>query len=137
MDVNSGDAIHIDFNCLFERVGSDSLHFMTYTKDLGIAGQTVGCSRESSISPHSKHDGGLWRHRMRGCVESEVQRRKHADGLPGPFRIACEISVRLFRANKESLMSVLDAFLHDPLVEWETDRRKLVRENSSRSRLPG
>jgi len=30
------------------------------------------------------------------------------------------------RDNKDSLMNVLDAFLHDPLVEWEDEKRKLV-----------
>jgi len=29
-------------------------------------------------------------------------------------------------------MSVLDAFIHDPLVEWEDEKRKLEREPSSR-----
>jgi hypothetical protein len=39
--------------------------------------------------------------------------------------------MRILRENKDSLMSVLEAFIHDPLVEWENDKRKLV------SRLSG
>ncbi|KAG6832347.1 hypothetical protein H0H87_001811 [Tephrocybe sp. NHM501043] len=35
---------------------------------------------------------------------------------------------------KDSLMSVLDAFIHDPLVEWEDEKRKLEREPSRRDR---
>lgn len=35
--------------------------------------------------------------------------------------------MQLLRDNKDSLMSVLDAFVHDPLVEWEDEKRKLVR----------
>jgi serine/threonine-protein kinase ATR len=38
--------------------------------------------------------------------------------------------MQLLRDNKDSLMSVLDAFVHDPLVEWEDERRKLVRLRS-------
>ena len=34
--------------------------------------------------------------------------------------------MQLLRDNKDSLMSVLDAFIHDPLVEWEDEKRKLV-----------
>jgi len=34
--------------------------------------------------------------------------------------------MQLLRDNKDSLMSVLDAFVHDPLVEWEDEKRKLV-----------
>lgn len=36
--------------------------------------------------------------------------------------------MQLLRDHKDSLMSVLDAFIHDPLVEWEDEKRKLVRE---------
>lgn len=38
--------------------------------------------------------------------------------------------MQLLRDNKDSLMSVLDAFVHDPLVEWEEEKMKLVRQRS-------
>lgn len=50
-------------------------------------------------------------------------------GVEGTFRKSCEITFQLLRDNKDSLMSVLDAFIHDPLVEWEDEKRKLVRVN--------
>lgn len=34
--------------------------------------------------------------------------------------------MRILRENKDSLMSVLEAFVHDPLVEWENDKAKIV-----------
>jgi phosphatidylinositol kinase/protein kinase (PI-3 family) len=40
-----------------------------------------------------------------------------ADGI-GVFRKAAEISLQILRTNSESLMTVLEAFVHDPLVEW-------------------
>ena len=46
--------------------------------------------------------------------------------LPGVFRIACEITMQLLHDNKDCLMSVLDAFVHDPLMEWEDEKRRLV-----------
>ncbi|KAG2369791.1 hypothetical protein BDR07DRAFT_1447599 [Suillus spraguei] len=49
-------------------------------------------------------------------------------GIEGVFRIACEITMQLLRDNKDPLMSVLDAFIHDPLVEWEDETRKRQRE---------
>ncbi|XP_062843465.1 serine/threonine-protein kinase ATR [Trichomycterus rosablanca] len=39
-------------------------------------------------------------------------------GTEGLFRQACEVTLRLMRDQRESLMSVLKTFLHDPLVEW-------------------
>ncbi|KAJ1900629.1 hypothetical protein LPJ66_001349 [Kickxella alabastrina] len=39
-------------------------------------------------------------------------------GYEGMFRKTCEMTLSLLRENRDSLMSVLEAFLHDPLVEW-------------------
>jgi len=47
--------------------------------------------------------------------------------VSGLFRIACEITLQILRTNKDCLMSVLDAFIHDPLMEWEDEKRRLVR----------
>ncbi|CAE6443988.1 unnamed protein product [Rhizoctonia solani] len=48
-------------------------------------------------------------------------------GVEGAFRAACEVTMHLLRDNYGSLISVLDAFVHDPLVEWEDQKRKNVR----------
>lgn len=47
-------------------------------------------------------------------------------GVEGVFRIACEITMQALRDNKECLMTVLDAFIHDPLVEWQDEKREMV-----------
>ncbi|TMW55922.1 hypothetical protein Poli38472_008570 [Pythium oligandrum] len=39
-------------------------------------------------------------------------------GYEGVFRRVCEVTMGLLRENKETLRSVLEAFIHDPLVEW-------------------
>lgn len=52
--------------------------------------------------------------------------RVDPDIVPGIFRIACEVALQLLRDNKDSLMNVLDSFIHDPLVEWEDEKRRLV-----------
>ncbi|OCT80913.1 hypothetical protein XELAEV_18027725mg [Xenopus laevis] len=44
-------------------------------------------------------------------------------GTEGLFRRACEVIMRLMREQRESLMSVLKPFLHDPLVEWSKPAR--------------
>jgi serine/threonine-protein kinase ATR len=45
-------------------------------------------------------------------------------GYEGVFRKAGEVTMQLLRANSDTLMSVLESFIHDPLVEW--NRRKVV-----------
>jgi len=38
--------------------------------------------------------------------------------------------MQLLRSNGDCLMSILEAFVHDPLVEWEDEKRKKVRPGS-------
>ncbi|KAF9190175.1 serine/threonine-protein kinase M1 [Haplosporangium sp. Z 767] len=45
-------------------------------------------------------------------------------GYDGVFRLACEQTISVFRDNSESLLSVLEGFLHDPLVEWSKNKRR-------------
>ncbi|KAJ7170509.1 phosphatidylinositol 3-kinase [Mycena crocata] len=39
-------------------------------------------------------------------------------GIEGSYRNTCEITMRVLRDNKESLMAVLEAFIYDPLMNW-------------------
>ena len=40
-------------------------------------------------------------------------------GVNGTFRRSCEVALSVMRQNYETLMSVLESFIHDPLVEWK------------------
>ncbi|KAI0638446.1 hypothetical protein C8Q77DRAFT_1046895 [Trametes polyzona] len=46
-------------------------------------------------------------------------------GVEGVFRITSEVTLRLLREYKDCLMNVLDAFIHDPLVEWADKLQKM------------
>ncbi|KAL5253637.1 hypothetical protein ACHWQZ_G013417 [Mnemiopsis leidyi] len=39
-------------------------------------------------------------------------------GVEGTFRLSCVDTMRVMRNEKDSLLSVLNSFVHDPLVEW-------------------
>jgi serine/threonine-protein kinase mTOR len=39
-------------------------------------------------------------------------------GIEGTFRITCERVMKVMRENRESLIAVLEAFVHDPLISW-------------------
>ncbi|KAJ6560264.1 hypothetical protein B0H19DRAFT_1146990 [Mycena capillaripes] len=98
LDANTGDVVHVDFNCLFEK------------------GKTLETPERVPFRLTQNIIDGLG-----------------VTGVEGVFRIACEVTMQLLRDNKDSLMSVLDAFIHDPLVEWEDEKRKLEREPSRRN----
>jgi len=39
-------------------------------------------------------------------------------GIEGNFRATCESVMRVLHDHKESVMAVLEAFVHDPLINW-------------------
>ena len=39
-------------------------------------------------------------------------------GIEGNFRTQCQNVMRVLRANKESVTAMLEAFVHDPLINW-------------------
>lgn len=44
-------------------------------------------------------------------------------GFEGPFRKACEVTLKLVRQESGMLRTVVETFLHDPLVEWQQKNR--------------
>lgn len=48
----------------------------------------------------------------------EITDAPQVSGIEGSYRNTCEISMRVLRDNKESLMAVLEAFVYDPLINW-------------------
>ncbi|CAK8574214.1 unnamed protein product [Lathyrus sativus] len=44
-------------------------------------------------------------------------------GYEGIFLRVCEITLSVLRTHRETLMSVLETFIHDPLVEWTKTQR--------------
>lgn len=49
----------------------------------------------------------------RTCVNA-----MEVSGIEGNFRTTCELVMSCLRDNKDSLMAVLEAFVHDPLITW-------------------
>ncbi|KAI5893599.1 uncharacterized protein SCHCODRAFT_02730130 [Schizophyllum commune H4-8] len=92
LDINTGQAIHVDFNCLFEK-----------GKALTVP----------ELVPFR--------------LTQNIVDAMGVTGVEGFYRISCEVTMKILRNNKDSIMSVLDAFIHDPLVEWEEDKRNLAR----------
>ena len=61
-------------------------------------------------------------------------------GIEGAFRICCEHVLRVLRTNREMLLTLLDAFVYDPLVDWaekkeHDDMRKNMETNVALSLL--
>jgi len=75
------------------------------------------------------------------CFEIAMQREKYPERVPfrltrmltfamevsnidGSYKISCEAVMRVIRENKESLMAVLEAFIHDPQLNWRLNTRE-------------
>ncbi|KAB2095069.1 hypothetical protein ES319_A01G009900v1 [Gossypium barbadense] len=39
-------------------------------------------------------------------------------GIEGNFRLTCENVMQVLRSNKDSVMAMMEAFVHDPLINW-------------------
>ncbi|KAG9015870.1 serine/threonine-protein kinase M1 [Tulasnella sp. JGI-2019a] len=94
-DSITGDTVHVDFNCLFEK------------------GTTFAVPE-----------------RVPFRLTQNLVDAMGVTGVEGVFRVASEVTMQILRENKDSLMSVLEAFVHDPLVEWEDERKNQERSKS-------
>lgn len=110
-----------------------------YTRSLGVmsmVGYILGLG--------DRHPSNLMLDRITGkvihidfgdCFEVAMHREKYPEKVPfrltrmltyamevsnieGSFRTTCEAVMKVLRENKESLMAVLEAFMHDPLMHW-------------------
>lgn len=82
-DSTSGDCVHVDFSCLFDKglqLDKPELVPFRLTQNM-IDGLGI-------------------------------------TGYEGVFLKVCEITLSVLRTQRETLMSVLETFIHDPLVEW-------------------
>lgn len=116
-----------------------------YTRSLGVmsmVGYILGLG--------DRHPSNLMLDRITGkivhidfgdCFEVAMHREKYPERVPfrltrmltfamevsnieGSYRTTCEHVMRLLRSNKESLMAVLEAFIHDPLLTWRLGTRE-------------
>ncbi|CAH8842375.1 unnamed protein product [Trichobilharzia szidati] len=47
-------------------------------------------------------------------------------GIDGVYRHTCEMVMSLMRSNRESLLAVLEAFIHDPLLQWVLHENRIA-----------
>ncbi|KAF8468992.1 armadillo-type protein [Kalaharituber pfeilii] len=110
-----------------------------YTRSLGVmsmVGYILGLGdRHPSNLMLDRGTGKVIHIDFGDCFEVAMHREKYPEKVPfrltrmityamevsnieGSFRITCEAVMRVLRDNKESLMAVLEAFMHDPLMHW-------------------
>ncbi|KAI4197438.1 MAG: hypothetical protein LQ350_005931 [Teloschistes chrysophthalmus] len=117
----------------------------TYTRSLAVmsmVGYILGLG--------DRHPSNLMLDRITGkivhidfgdCFEVAMHREKYPERVPfrltrmltfamevsnidGSFKLSSEAVMRVIRDNKESLMAVLEAFIHDPLMNWRLGSRE-------------
>ena len=84
--------------------------------------------------------GGVMHVDFGDCFEVAINRPKYPERVPfrltrmlvsamevsgvhGTFSITCENTMSVLRNNSDSVMAVLEAFVHDPLIDWFTKSR--------------
>ncbi|GAM22047.1 hypothetical protein SAMD00019534_052220 [Acytostelium subglobosum LB1] len=110
-----------------------------YTRSLAVmsmVGYILGLGdRHPSNLMLDRHTGRILHIDFGDCFEVAMHREKFPEKIPfrltrmlinamevsgieGNFRLTCEAVMSVLRKNKESLMAVLEAFVHDPLINW-------------------
>jgi PI-3-kinase-related kinase SMG-1 len=59
-------------------------------------------------------------------MTQNMQKALGLTGVEGTFRIACEHVLRVLRKSRETLLTLLEAFVYDPLVDWTADRYLII-----------
>mmetsp|Transcript_31909 Transcript_31909/g.75815 ORF Transcript_31909/g.75815 Transcript_31909/m.75815 type:complete len:304 (+) Transcript_31909:1273-2184(+) len=84
IDRSTGDCVHVDFSCLFDK------------------GLTL---EKPEMVPFR--------------LTQNLIDAFGPSGVEGVFRSVCGISLQVLRAHRETILSILETFVHDPLVEWD------------------
>lgn len=103
IDVQTGEAMHVDFNILFDR------------------GELLQVPELVPFRLTRNMVDGF------GCT-----------GIEGTFRKSCEAVMRIMRSEKRMLSTVLQAFAHDPLVEWsaQEQRNQQAKQDGNKQNAP-
>jgi len=110
-----------------------------YTRSLALMSMVgyimgLGDRHPSNLMLH-KYSGKIVHIDFGDCFEVAMHRDKFPEKIPfrltrmltsamevsgveGTFRFTCENVMRVMRANKGSVMAMLEAFVHDPLINW-------------------
>ncbi|KAJ6237501.1 serine/threonine-protein kinase mtor [Anaeramoeba flamelloides] len=112
----------------------------TYTKSLAVmsmVGYILGLGdRHPSNLMMNKFTGKIVHIDFGDCFEVAMQRQLFPEKIPfrltrmlvnameisgteGVFTFTCKNVMKVLRDNKESLMTILEAFVYDPLVDWK------------------
>eukprot|EP00798_Chlamydomonas_sp_ICE-L_P022754 gene22754-29922_t len=110
-----------------------------YTRSTGVmsmVGYILGLGdRHPSNLMLDRYSGKLLHIDFGDCFEASMNRDKFPEkvpfrltrmmvkamevsGIEGNFRTTCENVMRVLRSNKESVTAMLEAFVHDPLINW-------------------
>lgn len=62
-----------------------------------------------------------------------LQKAMEVSGIEGNFRTICENTMRVMRANKDSLLAILEAFVYDPLLSFRLlNLKALMKQNADK-----
>ena len=122
----------------------------TYTRSLAVmsmVGYLLGLGdRHPSNLMIDRYSGKVLHIDFGDCFEASMYREKFPEkvpfrltrmlvramevsGIEGNFRSTCESVVTVLRDNKDSVMAMLEAFVHDPLINWRLLTHKIVPDN--------
>ncbi|URD99450.1 Rapamycin binding domain [Musa troglodytarum] len=111
----------------------------SYTRSLAVMSMVgyllgLGDRHPSNLMLH-RYSGKILHIDFGDCFEASMNREKFPEkvpfrltrmlvkamgvsGIEGNFRSTCENVMQVLRTNKDSVMAMMEAFVHDPLINW-------------------
>ncbi|KAL6013161.1 hypothetical protein ACLOJK_003653 [Asimina triloba] len=111
----------------------------SYTRSLAVMSMVgyllgLGDRHPSNLMLH-RYSGKILHIDFGDCFEASMNREKFPEkvpfrltrmlvkamevsGIEGNFRSTCENVMQVLRSNKDSVMAMMEAFVHDPLINW-------------------
>lgn len=124
----------------------------TYTRSLAVmsmVGYILGLGdRHPNNIMFNRNSGKIIHIDFGDCFEVAMKREKFPERVPfrltrmlvsamevsgveGNFRISCKNTLGVLIENKESIMAVLEAFVYDPLINWDQTKRRNIADDLS------
>jgi len=132
-----------------------------YTRSLAVmsvVGYILGLGdRHPSNLMLDRHSGKILHIDFGDCFEASMNREKFPEKVPfrltrmlvqamgvsgveGNYRSTSEKVMLVLRSNKDSVMAMLEAFVHDPLINWrllqKTDTEEVKKESGEEGQVP-
>lgn len=115
IDQTTAELVHIDFGKLASNSNASHMRIESISIS-GIAFEQGKCLPTSELIPFR--------------LTRDLVSALGCTGVDGVYRKSCEKTMQVLRENKNTIITILEVLLHDPLYSWSLSDKKALRQQS-------